>query len=135
MLRLAIKVEGGLAALFDLSFQHATTKTWEYFRKFGFFRIFFGLKIYPTPAKSLFENTMGNPFFDFVQYWPKLFIFFRIEMQTFSFQICFWNQFSTLGSGQTENTQIRVLEYFQFDHFPKIDSESRFEMRMSIFLF
>ena len=29
------------------------------------------------------------------------------------------------------------MAYFQFDHFPKseIDSESRFEMRMSIFLF
>ena len=33
--------------------------------------------------------------------------------------------------------QIRVFEYFLFDHFPKskIDSERRFEMRMSIFLF
>ena len=43
----------------------------------------------------------------------------------------------TSGSGQTENTQIRVFVYFPFDHFPKskIDSESRFEMRMSIFLF
>ena len=24
------------------------------------------LKIYPTPVKSLFENTMGNPFFTFI---------------------------------------------------------------------
>ena len=32
----------------------------------------------------------------------------RIEILTFSFQICFRNQFSTSGSGQTENTQIRV---------------------------
>ena len=33
--------------------------------------------------------------------------------------------------------QIRVFAYFQFDHFPKlkIDSESRFEKRMSIFQF
>ena len=33
--------------------------------------------------------------------------------------------------------QLSKLTYFQFDHFPmsKIDSESRFEMRMSIFLF
>ena len=61
----------------------------------------------------------------------------RIEIWTFSFQICFGNKFWTLGSGQTENTQIRVFVYFPFDHFPKakIDSESRFEMRMSIFLF
>ena len=34
-------------------------------------------------------------------------------------QICFKNQFSTLGSGQTENTPIRVYVYFQFDHFLK----------------
>ena len=47
------------------------------------------------------------------------------------------NQFLTLGSGQTENTRIRVYVYFQFDHFPKlkIDFKSRFKMRMSIFLF
>ena len=33
-----------------------------------------------------------------------------------------------------ENTQICVIVYFQFYHFPKskIDSESRFEKRMSI---
>ena len=55
----------------------------------------------------------------------------------FSFQICFQNQFLTSGSGQTENTQIRIFAYFQFDHFPKlkIDSESRFEKRMPIFQF
>ena len=44
---------------------------------------------------------------------------FRIEMWTFSFQNCFKNQFSTLGSGQTENSRIREYVYFQFDHFPK----------------
>ena len=61
---------------------------------------------------------------------------FRIEICTFSFEICFWNQFLTSGSGQTENTQIRIFTYFQSDHFlkSKIDSESRFEMRMYIFL-
>ena len=61
----------------------------------------------------------------------------RIEIWTFSFQICFKNQVSTSESGQTENSRIRVYVYFQFDHFPKskIDFESRFEMRMSIFLF
>ena len=62
---------------------------------------------------------------------------FRIEIWTFSFQICFRNKFLTSGSGQTENTQIGVFAYFPCDHFPKskIYSESRFKMRMSIFLF
>ena len=39
---------------------------------------------------------------------------FRIEIKAFSFQICFKNQFSTLRSGQTENTQIHVFAYFSF---------------------
>ena len=64
---------------------------------------------------------------------------FRIEIWAFSFQICFRNHFSTLGSGQTENTQIRVFVYFLFDHFPKskIDFESRFEKNalISILIF
>ena len=62
---------------------------------------------------------------------------FTIEIWTFSFQICFQTQILTSESGQTENTQIRVYAYFPFDHFPKskINFESRFEMRMSIFLF
>ena len=34
---------------------------------------------------------------------------FRIEIWTFSFQICFRNQFLTLGGGQIEITQIRVF--------------------------
>ena len=54
---------------------------------------------------------------------------FRIEIWTFSFQICFQNQFLTLGSGQTENTRIRKYVYFQFDHFPK----SKIEMAMDVF--
>ena len=82
---------------------------------------------------------MGNPFFDFFfnidrnSSQTK----FRIELWAFSFQVCFRNQFSTLGSGQTENTQICVFVYFPFDHFPKskIDFERRFEKRMPIFLF
>ena len=44
---------------------------------------------------------------------------FRIEIWTFSFQIYVKNQFSTSGSGQTENARNRVYVYFQFDHFPK----------------
>ena len=51
--------------LSDLSFRHVTSKTQAYFGKFGFFRNFFGQKKYPDPIKSLFENTIGNPFFDF----------------------------------------------------------------------
>ena len=49
---------------------------------------------------------------------------------------CFQNQFWTSGSGQTVNTRKYVFAYFQFDHFPKskIDFESSFEMRRSIFL-
>ena len=83
-------------------------------------------------------TTMGNPFlnfFSFHQNAPQK--KFRIEIWTFSFQNCFWNQFSTSGSGQIENTQIRVFAYLQFDHFPKskIDSENIFVMRRSIFLF
>ena len=51
-----------------LSYWHATTKTYAYFREFGFFRIFFRQKSDPTMVKSHFENTMGNPFFDFFKY-------------------------------------------------------------------
>ena len=70
----------------------------------------------PTPVKSLFENTMENPFSYFLEYWTKL------------FNIFFW-------SGQTENTQICVFVYRPFVHFlkSKTNSESRFELRMFIF--
>ena len=94
--------------------------------------------MYPTPVKSLFENTMKNPFFDFFNIDSNASKEkFSIDIWTFSFQICFQNKFWTSGSGQTENTLIRLFVYFQFDHFPKskIDSKSRFENRMSIFLF
>ena len=58
-------------------------------------------------ATTLFENTMENPFFYFFKYWLKHSKNkFRIEIWTFSFQIWFWNQLLTSGSGQTENTQI-----------------------------
>ena len=60
-------------------------------------------------ATSLFENTIGNWFFDFFLILSEtLQKKFGIEIVTFSFQICFQNQFLTLGGGQTENTQIRV---------------------------
>ena len=38
----------------------------------------------------------------------------RIEIWTFSFQIGFQIQFLTLVSSQTENTQIHIFAYFQF---------------------
>ena len=42
-----------------------------------------------------------------------------------------------ISNGQTENKQMRVFGYFQFDVLPKykIDFKGRFEKRMSIFLF
>ena len=36
----------------------------------------------------------------------------RIEIWTFSFQICLCNKFLTSGSCQTENTEIHVFAYF-----------------------
>ena len=135
--------QGGALAGFighfsDLSFRHATTQTQVYFGVFGFFRKKF-VKNKTLPRSNHFLKIQWKihflTFFNIVQNFSRK--KFRIEIWTFSFQICFRNKFSTSGSGQTENTQIRVFAYFQFDHFPKskIDSESRFEMRMSIFLF
>ena len=97
-------------ALSDLSFRHVTTKTWTYSGVFGFFRIFFRPnKTLPRPNHFL-KIQWEIHFFTFFLYWPKLFKKkFRIEIWAFSFQICFQNQFSTSGSGQTENTQIRVF--------------------------
>ena len=39
-----------------------------YFGVLGLFIIFVCQKLYPTPVKSLFENTMRNPFFYFLKY-------------------------------------------------------------------
>ena len=44
-------------APFDLSYWHATTKTYAYFGVFGFFRIFLS-KSDPTMVKSHCLNTM-----------------------------------------------------------------------------
>ena len=50
------------------------------------FSEFFCPKLDSTPVKSLFENTMGNPFFDFFKYWPNLFKKKkRMEIWAFSF--------------------------------------------------
>jgi hypothetical protein len=60
-------------------------------------------------------------FLTFFKYWPKRSKkIFKIEIWTFSFQLGFQNQFSTSGSGQTENMQLSVFAYFQSDHFPKL---------------
>ena len=59
-------------ATFDLIYWHATTKTYAYFREFGFFRIFFCQKSGPTMVKSHFQNSMGNPFFDFFKILTKM---------------------------------------------------------------
>ena len=45
---------GGQRALFNLSFRHATTKTWAYFGKFGFFRKKIQLKKYTLPRPNHF---------------------------------------------------------------------------------
>ena len=50
-----------------------------------------------------------STFFVVGQNAPKF--FFTIEIWTFSFQNCFQNQFWTSGSGQTENTQIRICVF------------------------
>ena len=102
-----------------------------------------------TPIVNPLKNLRSFQKYIFKIQWEIIFLTFlnigrntstkklRIEIWTFLFQICFRNQFWTSGSDQTENTQIHVFAYFPFGHFPKskIDSESRFEMRMSIFLF
>ena len=90
-------------ALIELSFTHITSKTWAHSGKFGYFRIFFRLKKRPPPAKSLFEITMGNPFFGTP--------FFGTKRSTKFFQIincialyqknCFQNRSWTLGSART----------------------------------
>ena len=130
---------GGQQALFDLSFRHDTTQTQAYFGVFVFFRKKF-LENQTLRRSNHFLKIQWEIHFVtfFFKYQPKLFKKkFSIEILVFFFQICFWNQFLTSGSGQTENAQIRVFAYYKFDQFPKskIDSEGRFEKRMPIFLF
>ena len=76
-------------------------------------------------------NLLG---YSFVQYlWQRTYWDIRSskenDIRPTLFQINFWNQFSTSGSGQTENKQICMFSYFQSDHFPKSknDSKTRFE--------
>ena len=95
------------------------------------------LQNYPLPlAKQDLKIQWEINFLTFFNTDRNAPIFLRIEIWTFSFQICFRKQFSTSGSGRTENTQVCVLANFQFDHFlkSKIYFESRFTIKMSIFL-
>ena len=67
---------------------------------FGFSQFFF-VEQNPTPVKSFFENTLGNPFFDFLKYWRKLFKKkFWIEIWAFSnfFVKEFWSIFKKKNS-------------------------------------
>ena len=70
--------------------------------------IFFHKICPPHPNHFLKNNGKSNSehFFVMVETLHKK---FRIEIRTFLFQICFRNQFQTLGSGQTENTQITPI--------------------------
>ena len=54
---------GDNRAVTELGFAHVTTKTWAYSEVFGFFRKIIWRKNCPPPPKSLFKNTIGNPFF------------------------------------------------------------------------
>ena len=73
----------------------------------------FRKKKHPTPVKSLFENTMGNPFFYFVKYWTKLLIFFfRIEILGILFSNLHWESifdFRKWSNGKYTNTRICVF--------------------------
>ena len=102
----------------------------------AFSEFFFLPKIKPYPGQITFLKYTWKSIFWLFNYWPKLFNKkIRIEIWRFSLQICFWDPFLTLGSGQTENPQIRVFADFLIDYFlkSKIDSENRFEMRNTIF--
>ena len=65
---------------------------------------------WPLPEQHHFLKIQWEiHFLTFLKYWTKRSKKkLRIEIWTFSFQICFKNQFSTLGSGQTENIRIRI---------------------------
>ena len=62
---------------------------------------------------------MGNNFFYFFlfEYGPKLFKKNRIEIWTFLLQICFWNQFWTLGSVQLKISKYSYLRIFRLTTF------------------
>ena len=98
----------------------------------------FSYKIWTKNSKTPMVNLLKNlrPFWNYnfkIQREIHFFNFFivgrntspkkfRIEICTFSFQICFRNQFWTLGSGQTENTQICVFAFFSVWPLPKVQN-------------
>ena len=94
---------------------------------------------WPLPeTHHFFENTIGNPFFDNFKYWPKR---SKKNFKNRNMDILISNllsksifDFRKWSNQKYTNTRIT---YFQFDHLPKskIDSESRYEMRISILLF
>ena len=102
----------------------------RYQQKFGFFRIFFRLKKSPpTPAKSRFENTIGNPFFGT--------LFFGTKCSTKKFRTVIIQHFikkllsdliPDLGKCPNQKThEIRKYTYlhvFWFGHFPRSGIES-----------
>ena len=47
---------------------------------------------------------------------------FRLEIWTFSFQICFWNKFLTSGSGQTENYANTRICVFSVWPLPEVEN-------------
>ena len=66
-------------APFDLSYWHATTKTYASFGVFGFFRRKKNRqKNDPSMVKSHFKNTIGNSFFEVPLLRQNAPIFFRI---------------------------------------------------------
>ena len=69
---------GGNRAVTKLCFGHITTKNWAYSGVFGFFRKSCCGKTVPPPTKSIYDNTMGNPFFYCFNYWPKPSIFLTV---------------------------------------------------------
>ena len=101
------------------------------------FTEFFLPQIKPYPGWITFWKSNRKSIFWLLNNWPKLFKKIWIAIWCFSFEICFRNPFLTSGSGQTENTPIRIFAYFPFDHIlkSKIYSKSRFEMRNAIFIF
>ena len=70
------------------------------------FQKFFRSKKRPYPGQITFWKYNGKSIFWLFKILTEtLQKKFRIEKCIFSFQICFRNQFSTSGSGQTKNTQ------------------------------
>ena len=116
---------GDNRAVTELSFGHVTTKTWAYSGVFGFFRKTFWQKNCPPPPKSLFENTMGNPFFGTPFFGTKR---SKKIIQNSNYIALFQKTAFGFDPGprevpEPENTQIRILAHFcifWFGHFPSL---------------